>query len=134
MISRICLPTAASTCLPAPPGFPSDQLQEPYDPWRLCLSLCVGVHELGHTSGISTAVCLGNVFLAPDLCQLVQNVMTGPRVPAWDGSNKSLWTVSLYPLPLLHGKTPRDEISAWNGVVPTLYIEDYESLHCGPIS
>ena len=79
------------------------------------------VHELSHTSGISTAECLGNVFLEPDLCQLEQNVMTGPRVPAWDGSNKSLWTVSLDPLPLLHGKTPRDEISAWNGVVPTLY-------------
>ena len=128
MISRIGLPTAASTCLPAPPGFPSDQLQEPYDPWRLCLSLCVGVHELGHTSVLVT--CSWSQISG----QLEQNVMTGPRVPAWDGSNKSLWTVSLYPLPLLHGKTPRDEISAWNGVVPTLYIEDYESLHCGPIS
>ena len=92
------------------------------------------VHELSHTSGISTAECLGNVFLEPDLCQLEPNVMTGPRVPAWDGSNKSLWTVSLDTLPLLHGKTPRDEIFAWNGVVPTLYIEDYESLHCGPIN
>ena len=51
LISRIGLPTAASTCLPDPTGSPSDQLQEPYDPWRLCLSLSVGVHELGHTSG-----------------------------------------------------------------------------------
>ena len=79
-------------------------------------------------------VCPYVLELAPDHCQLEPNVMTGPRDPAWDGSKKSLWTVSLDPLPLLHGKTRTDEISPWNGVVPTLYIEDYESLHCGPIS